>query len=96
MNVGRGLFRAWVMISILWIVGAGGFAYLIILPDMVSGGFEPVVDVKTGTTPGMMEEIGRTIPFYDLAVSPATEKLTIRFYPSRRRLEQSTQFGRFS
>jgi fatty acid desaturase len=42
MNVSRGLFRAWIVISIIWIVGAAVFGYATVVPDAVHGDFQAV------------------------------------------------------
>ncbi len=81
MNVGRGLFRAWIVISILWIAGAGIVAYVIVSPDTVQGSFQPAAQIKKEAMPGTSEEIDWTKPFYDLVVSPASAKLHVTFFP---------------
>lgn len=51
MNVARGLFRAWIVVSLLWIVGAGSLAYVIVSPDTVKGSFQPAGYTKGGLKP---------------------------------------------
>ena len=36
MNVGRGLFRAWIFLTVLWIIGAGALGYFIIWDEVSS------------------------------------------------------------
>jgi len=67
MNVARGLFRAWTVISILWIIGAGSVAYGIVSPDR--GGFQPDWETKGGLKP------------WEVMRSPSAEKLSITFSP---------------
>lgn len=79
MNIGRGLFRAWLLISILWIIGAGLTAYTIVAPDTLHGRFLPTVIMKKGTTQEQVEKIDFGKPFYDFGVSPAQQNSTIVF-----------------
>ena len=51
MNVGRGLFRAWIVVSVLWIVGASSMAYVFMSPNTVRGNFQPVLQIKGGLEP---------------------------------------------
>jgi hypothetical protein len=78
MNVSRGLFRAWVLISILWIVGASIIAYGIISPDTVKGSFQPAGKTKGGVDPW---KIDYSKPFYETMLSPSAEKLSVTFFP---------------
>jgi hypothetical protein len=78
MNVSRGLFRAWILVSVLWAVGAGSIAYITWLPDKVSGAFQPSGALKDGLKPW---QVDYSKPFYDVMRSPATEKLTVAFFP---------------
>ena len=71
MNVGRGLFRAWISISILWMLGAGFVAYTTIAQDTIHGKFQPAGATKDGMKPW---EIDYHKPFYETMRSPAAEK----------------------
>jgi hypothetical protein len=53
MNVARGLFRAWILISVLWIiVGGSVIAYKIVAPDTIWGSFQPwLTDQEAGLPP---------------------------------------------
>ena len=53
MNVGRGLFRAWVLVSVLWIIiGGSVIAYTIVAPNRIWGSFQPwLTDEETGLPP---------------------------------------------
>jgi hypothetical protein len=79
MNIGRGLFRAWLLVSILWIVGAGFTTYTIVAPDTLNGRYQPTVIMKKGTTPEQVNKIDFGKPFYDFGVSPAQLNSTIVF-----------------
>jgi hypothetical protein len=79
MNIGRGLFRAWLLVSILWIIGAGLTAYTIVAPDTFHGRFHSTVIIKKGTTAEQVDKIDFGKPFYDFGVSPAQLNSTISF-----------------
>src|SRR5215467_3952139 len=53
MNVSRGLFRAWILISVLWIIlGGSVIAYTIVAPDTIWGSFQPwLTDEEVGLPP---------------------------------------------
>jgi hypothetical protein len=53
MNVGRGLFRAWILVSVLWIIiGGSVIAYTIVAPDTIWGSFQPwLTDEEAGLPP---------------------------------------------
>jgi len=53
MNVGRGLFRAWILVSVLWIIlGGSVIAYTIVGPDTIWGSFQPwLTDEEVGLPP---------------------------------------------
>lgn len=78
MNVGRGLFRAWVLIFVLWIVGASLVAYTVVAPDTISGAFQPSGQTKGGLKPW---QVDFSKPFYETMRSPAAEKLHVEFFP---------------
>ena len=67
MNITRGLFRAWVVFSALWALGAGSFATVTVWQDTVQGKFQP--------------EGAYSKPFSETRRSPLTEKLSITFIP---------------
>jgi hypothetical protein len=76
-RVGRGLFRAWVVVSGLWIAGAGLAVYYAVVPDRVHGDFQAVGRVKEGVNPSDFNFWSK--PFYELIRSPSAEKLTVTF-----------------
>lgn len=78
MNVGRGLFRAWVVASTLWIAAAGIVAYEVISPTTVRGSFQPMGVVKGELKPS---EVDYGKPFYETMRSPSAEKLSVTFRP---------------
>jgi hypothetical protein len=81
MNAGRGLFRAWVLISVLWIIGAGFVVYTIVAPDTIRGVFQPSGQTKRGLKPW---QVDYSKPFYETMRSPAAEKLSVEFFPVHR------------
>ncbi|MCA1452158.1 hypothetical protein I6F35_02875 [Bradyrhizobium sp. BRP22] len=81
MNVGRGLFRAWVLISVLWIIGAGFVAYTIVAPDTIRGVFQPAGATKGGLNPWAVDY---RKPFYETMRSPSAEKLSVQFFEVQR------------
>jgi hypothetical protein len=78
MNVGRGLFRAWILISILWIIGAGVMGYVIESPDTVHGSFQPDFMAKGGLE---WWQVDYSKSFYETMRSPSAEKLNVTFHP---------------
>ncbi|WP_315806641.1 MULTISPECIES: hypothetical protein [unclassified Bradyrhizobium] len=78
MNFGRGLFRAWVLISALWIIGASLVAYKVVEPDTIRGAFQPGGMAKGGIVDPWKIDFGR--PFYETMRSPSAEKLAVKFY----------------
>jgi hypothetical protein len=78
MNVSRGLFRAWVFASILWIIAASGVAYLIVVPEAVHGSFQAVGELKSAVK---LKDVDWSAPFYQFMSSPSAEKLNVRFDP---------------
>jgi hypothetical protein len=79
MNIGRGLFRAWLLVSILWIIGAGLTAYTIVAPATLHGRFQPTLIMKKETTAEQVNKIDFGKPFYDFGVSPTQLNSTIEF-----------------
>jgi hypothetical protein len=78
MNVGRGLFRAWIVISVLWIGGAGVMAYMFLWPDMVGGGFQPSASKGLAKLPLWATDFSK--PLYERMRSPSAEKLEVAFH----------------
>jgi hypothetical protein len=78
MNVSRGLFRAWILVAVLWAAGAGSIAFITLSPGKVSGAFQPSGSIKDGLKPW---EVDYNKPFYDVMRSPAAEKLSVEFFP---------------
>jgi hypothetical protein len=81
MNIVRGLFRTWVLISALWIIGAGFVAYTIVAPDTIRGAFQPSGQTKGSSALWLVDY---SKPFYETMRSPAAEKLSVEFFPVQR------------
>jgi len=92
MNVGRGLFRAWLLVSILWALGAGFIAYTILAPEKLHGSYQPTVVMKKGATAEQVEKIDFSKPFYDFGVSPSQSHLRIKFSADTISPEGRSQF----
>ena len=91
MNIGRGLFRAWILISILWMLGAGITAYAIVAPDTLHGRFQPLVEIKKEVTRQQIDKIDFNGPFYDFGVSPSQLNSAIEFTPDKLSPEARSQ-----
>ncbi|SFL42334.1 hypothetical protein SAMN03159423_1930 [Bradyrhizobium sp. NFR13] len=78
MNVGRGLFRAWVLISVLWIIGASFVAYNVVEPDTIRGAFQPRWMAKGGIVDPWKIDFSK--PFDETMRSRSAEKLSVKFY----------------
>ncbi|MGO4667714.1 hypothetical protein [Bosea sp. 2RAB26] len=77
MNVGRGLFRAWIVATLLWIIGVAALAYTLI-PDSLRGErYQYVYQMRPDLKPS--EENDFTRPVYDLMRSPSKESLPVKF-----------------
>src|SRR5262245_8458368 len=77
MNVTRGLWRAWIFITVLWVIGTAWAAY-VALPDWVAAQrYQYVEQMKQGS--GKPWEADWTKDYYELMRSPSKEHLTPEF-----------------
>jgi len=94
MNVGRGLFRAWIFLTVLWLIGAGAFAYII--EGEVSHWKWIYINQWREDVRPTLEDIfeGRRPipPYYEMYRSPSAEKLSVTFDEVGRLLEGWDQF----
>ena len=76
MNVRRGLFRAWALVSVLWIGAVTVFS-----APLIGRYYAPDVKVKGSPTNETTKIITgpRTPNFYNYVASPSAEKLTVEF-----------------
>jgi hypothetical protein len=77
MNVGRGLFRGWIFLTVLWLIGAGTLAYFII-GDEVSGWKWQHVEIKRDKDIPPWETDWKR-HYYEIMRSPSAEKLAVSF-----------------
>jgi len=71
LNIQRGLFRAWVLISVLWVAAFGALAWLFV-PEPSQSRYTYALVFRQDAD---ISEIGK-MPLYDLILSPSKEKLT--------------------
>jgi hypothetical protein len=76
MNVGRGLFRGWIFMTVLWLIAAGLLAYSIIGGEVSNWKWQYVHQSRTNTPPS---EIDWSRPYYEIMRSPSGEKLAVTF-----------------
>jgi len=94
MNVGRRLFRAWIVISALWVIAAGVFAFQNVKATLW-GKFKPVVLIKKGID---LEKNSKTLDapiapdFYDIVILRDKDKLNIEFIHVDKPPAQSSLF----
>ena len=77
-NVGRGLFRAWIVVTVVWTIGSSLLTYEIMGRDLIRGSFQPMAAYKK---PGPYTDAEVFGPFYGLVRSPSAERLTLTFRP---------------
>ena len=63
MNVGRGLFRGWIFLTVLWLIGAGTLAYFIIRDEVSHWKWQYVHEARTNTLSG---EVDWSRPYYEM------------------------------
>jgi len=76
MNVGRGLFRGWIFLTVLWLIGAGTLAYFIIGDEVSRWKWSYVQQIRTNT---LLQEIDWSRPYYEIMRSPSAENLAVTF-----------------
>jgi hypothetical protein len=75
-NVGRGLFRAWIVVAVLWTISASAFTYIVMAADTLRGPYQPMAIYKK---PGPYTDAEVFGPFYGLVKSPSAERLKVEF-----------------
>lgn len=79
MNVGRGLFRAWIFISVIWVLAAGVGGYFVYIePDVMRGVYAPHGLGKDGKVSWQTDH---PKPFYESFRSPSADNLKVNFHP---------------
>jgi len=76
MSVGRGLFRGWIFLTVLWLIGAGTLAYFITRDEVSHWKWQYVHEARTNTLPG---EVDWSRPYYEMMRSPSAENLAVTF-----------------
>jgi len=76
MNVGRGLFRGWILLTVLWLVAVGTFAYGIIGEEISRWKWQYIHQARTNTLPS---DIDWSLSYYEIVRSPSDEKLAVTF-----------------
>jgi hypothetical protein len=87
MNVGRGLFRGWILLTVLWLIGAGTLAYFIIGDEVSRWKWQYVEIMRHGDIPPWETDWKR--PYYENMRSPSAEKLAVTFYELEYQYSQS-------
>ena len=75
LNVGRGLFRAWIFLTVVWLIAAGTGGYFIIGNEVDQWKWQYVDQVHPGAN--MIDVFTR--PYYENMYSPSAEKLAVTF-----------------
>lgn len=76
MNIRRGLFRAWIFVTVLWVSGAVFITYYA-LPQSVARKYQFVLPIRKDV-PDPNKVIG-SAPLYSLIRSPTKEKVNVTF-----------------
>jgi len=76
MNVGRGLFRAWVLVTVLWCIGVGALAYATVPDQLSHWKWQYLHQVREKIE---ISKLDSTRPYYENMRSPSVEKLAVTF-----------------
>jgi hypothetical protein len=76
MNVGRGLFRLWIFVTTLWVVGIGVFVYGEIPSTIKQGKWQYTHFMRSNEHPN---KVDWTKPYYENMKSPSAEHLEPEF-----------------
>ena len=79
MNVGRGLFRAWILVTVLWCIGVGALAYTIVHAEISHWKWQYVHQMRKEISITQAEKVDWTRPYYENFRSPSVEKLAVSF-----------------
>src|SRR5262249_26850772 len=77
MNVGRGLLRAWIFVSVLWVIALGWFAYSDTAWNIRQGKWQYRHYIRVDTD---FDKADWKRPYYENMRSPSAEKLEAKFY----------------
>ena len=77
MDLRRGLWRAWIFVTVLWLIGAAGLAYVVV-PDRIAQKYQYVYDIR-GDAGDDPNKVDWSKDFYALMRSPSKEQLPVTF-----------------
>src|SRR5262249_10149548 len=77
MNVGRGLFRGWILLTVLWLIGASAVAYFIIGDEISRWKWQYDEIMRDEDMPPWETDWKR--PYCENMRSPSAEKLAVSF-----------------
>jgi hypothetical protein len=75
--VGRGLFRAWIAVTALWLLAGAAIGGVGITREIVRGQYQAAGHIQGGKA---ASEVDWTLPFYDVIRSPSREHLNVTFH----------------
>jgi hypothetical protein len=79
MNVGRGLLRAWILVTVLWCVGVGALAYASVHADVSHWKWQYLHQMRDREHVGEPWNVDWKRPYYEIFRSPSVEKLAVSF-----------------
>jgi len=77
MNVGRGLFRGWILLTVLWLTGTGIIAYNSIPREISFWRWGYINEVRDDIDP---EKVDVSRPYYENMRSPSDDRIAVTFY----------------
>jgi hypothetical protein len=89
MNVVRGLFRAWIFVTVLWFICLGAAIYATKISQWK---WQYVHEIRKGIE---SSKVDWTRPYYEIARSPSAEKLAVNFHElGREYIEQWDKYAK--
>ena len=79
MNMRRGLFRAWILLTIIWLIGVSTLAYFIIPDEVRLSKWHYVHHMREDISIIDPNKIDWFRPYYENMRSPSKEKLPVSF-----------------
>jgi hypothetical protein len=77
MNARRGLWRAWIFVAILWVIGTSALTWLI-LPESIASRKYQYIFAMRGDVPDP-NNVDWNKPLYEIMRSPSRDKLSVAF-----------------
>jgi hypothetical protein len=75
-NVRRGLFRAWILLTVVWLIGVITMAYMLVPDEVGQWKWQYVHEMRRDLD---LEKVDWTRPYYENMRSPSIEKLAVTF-----------------